>query len=560
MVEGAKKYISEIRNLTLSEINNDLEHKCGISSFFESLDELNYILDFDETIEQDKVEYGDFQTNQNLTDNIVQLINQNYNLQPDIIIEPTCGIGNFVLSALKFFNPNRIIAIEIFKPYVFETKLRLLDFFIDNADIEVPEITIIHKSIFDIDFDALDVSDCNSVLLLGNPPWVTNTELSKINSENLPEKSNFKKHNGLDAITGKGNFDISEYITLILLNKFSNVNGVFSFLIKNSVIKNLIHDQNTNNFRISEVSSFRINSTKEFSVSVESSVFNCRLNSTPSRTIREYDIYNNELIRNYGWIEQKFVSNLDDYNEQYDNECQITWRTGIKHDCSKVMELDLISDRRYRNKLNQEFELEDNLVYGLLKSSDLGGGVVDESRKYTIVTQKKVNEDTDYIKNDYPKTHNYLKKNKSYFDKRKSKIYEDKPDFSIFGIGNYSFKLYKVGISGLYKRTKFSLIMPINQKPTMLDDTCYFIGFDRFDFALITQKLLNKSDVQSFIKSIVFFDAKRPINKDILMRIDLLSIANSVDYRFFEDERIDENAWLEYQNTININQPLRLFN
>jgi len=49
--------------------------------------------------------------------------------------------------------------------------------------------------------------------------------------------------------------------------------------------------------------------------------------------------------------------------------------------------------------------------------------------------------------------------------------------FSIFDIGNYSFKPYKVAVSGLYKQTKFSLVEP-NGTVLVLDDTCYFIGFD----------------------------------------------------------------------------------
>ena len=55
----------------------------------------------------------------------------------------------------------------------------------------------------------------------------------------------------------------------------------------------------------------------------------------------------------------------------------------------------------------------------------------------------------------------------------------------------------------------------------MLDDTCYFIGFERLVFAQIAHYLLNLLPVQQLLKSIIFSDAKRAINKDILMRIDL---------------------------------------
>jgi len=73
----------------------------------------------------------------------------------------------------------------------------------------------------------------------------------------------------------------------------------------------------------------------------------------------------------------------------------------------------------------------------------------------------------------------------------------------------------------MYKRTTFSLVLPENDKPIMLDDTCYFIGFDNVETAQIAQKILNSDRVQAFLKAIIFPDAKRPITKDILMRIDL---------------------------------------
>ncbi|MCK5169474.1 MAG: SAM-dependent methyltransferase, partial [Bacteroidales bacterium] len=84
------------------------------------------------------------------------------------------------------------------------------------------------------------------------------------------------------------------------------------------------------------------------------------------------------------------------------------------------------------------------------------------------------------------------------FSKRKSSIYKGKPLFSIFGIGDYSFKPYKVGISGMYKTTTFSLIKPNVDKPIMLDDTCYFVGFDTLIEAEITRFLLNKQETQNF--------------------------------------------------------------
>ena len=65
----------------------------------------------------------------------------------------------------------------------------------------------------------------------------------------------------------------------------------------------------------------------------------------------------------------------------------------------------------------------------------------------------------------------------------------------------------------------------------MLDDTCYFLGFDNYNHALITTLLLNSKIVQNFIKSIAFLDSKRPYTKDILMRIDLLKVVENISFK-----------------------------
>lgn len=47
-------------------------------------------------------------------------------------------------------------------------------------------------------------------LILGNPPWTTNSKMGQIDGTNLPEKSNVDTLKGMDALTGKSNFDISK--------------------------------------------------------------------------------------------------------------------------------------------------------------------------------------------------------------------------------------------------------------------------------------------------------------------------------------------------------------
>ncbi|NLJ82816.1 MAG: hypothetical protein GX330_06800 [Bacteroidales bacterium] len=539
-----KDFLNKISSF--ENVNQKIFEAFGINTFFENdidfqrLKESVSNLAISSVEESDRAEYGDFQTNKELANKIAQQLAKR-NISPEIIIEPTCGKGNFIIASLSNFKTvKKVFGIEIYKPYVWETKFGILDFFLSNPNTYKPEITITHCSIFDFDFKSISKQfPTEKLLIIGNPPWVTNSKLGGLNSSNLPKKSNFKNQNGLDAITGKGNFDIAEYITLTLLDAFQTHNGYLALLVKNSVIKNIVFDQKDNKYRVGEIEKYCIDSKKEFNVSVEAALLYCQLNSKPSFESTEFDFYSLEKRLVFGWLNNKFVSNLTNYNKtkEIDGVCPFEWRQGIKHDCANIMELERVNGH-FVNKLSEEIKLEEDLIYGFLKSSDLKNTVIKNTRKHVIVTQTKVGQETSYIQHLYPDTYNYLKINISSFQARKSSIYNGKPQFSIFGIGDYSFKPYKVAISGLYKTYHFTLVLPQNNKPIMLDDTCYFIGFDKIEYAVYAIILLNSKTTEAFLKSITFSDAKRVFTKDLLMRLDLLSISKTITQKEIEKQII----------------------
>jgi hypothetical protein len=546
---------SNLKNIASFELANQKMYDAfGIIHFFdnnEELETLKEIISETQNIveEPDRAtEYGDFQTNLDLA-NKVALYLKAKDIRPEIVIEPTCGKGNFIIASLQNFNNiTRIFGVEIYKPYVWETKFNIINFFLENPNKFKPEISITHCNVFDYNFKniAKEYSK-NNILVIGNPPWVTNSKLGSLNSNNLPKKNNFKNHSGLDAMTGKGNFDIAEFITLMMIETFQNIEGNIALLVKNSVVKNILSDQINKKYPISELEKLCIDSKKEFNVSVEACLFSCNLNSESEFECNEFDFYSqNEFTtiqstqrkaKRFGWFDGKFVSNIDTYldTKGIDGESPFVWRQGLKHDCSSIMELDKVNEH-YVNGLKESVELEDGLVYGLLKSSDLKNTVINQTRKFTIVTQKKVGQETNYIKFDYPKTYQYLTEHIDNFSARKSSIYNNKPLFSIFGIGDYSFKPYKVAISGLYKTFHFTLILPQNDKPVMLDDTCYLIGFDKIEFAVYSLILLNSDTTVQLLQSITFSDAKRTFTKDVLMRIDLSELAKRIDKEYLQSE------------------------
>lgn len=174
----------------------------------------------------------------------------------------------------------------------------------------------------------------------------------------------------------------------------------------------------------------------------------------------------------------------------------------------------------------------------MIKSSGFKSCIINEQfKKNVIVTQKKIKEDTSYIKTLAPQTWKYLVENKESFDRRKSSIYQGAPDFSMFGIGDYSYSVYKVGVSGFYKKPLFSLLYNKEQlkHPVMVDDTSYFISFDNYNDAYVCMVLLNTNYVQDFLYSISFQDAKRPYTKKVLQRLDFKKVVESISVHKLEE-------------------------
>ena len=116
-------------------------------------------------------------------------------------------------------------------------------------------------------------------------------------------------------------------------------------------------------------------------------------------------------------------------------------------------------------------------------------------------------------------------RNANILDGRKSSIYANRPKFSVFGIGTYSFAPWKIAISGLYKRIRFTIVAPSDERPVMVDDTCYFVPCQSENEAKLLFELVSSVAATEFLKSLVFVDAKRPITIDVLRRLSFVELA-----------------------------------
>lgn len=472
-----------------------------------------------------KREFGDYQTPVDFCDQVCDyLVSSGIVGEPYAILEPTCGIGNFLQSASKKFPCKHVFGVEINAEYV------------DEARQSAPAATVINTNIFDFDARAMCKED--DILVIGNPPWATNSNLNY----NLPKKINFKGLRGIDAVTGSSNFDICEYIILQLLDQYRETNSTICMLCKTSVARNVILEIARNEVPYQKIQMLNFNSNKVFGISAAACVFIIKLSANPT--------YSNEVV-----CEVKNFDTLDSIDtlrvsegvlrstavvSDLEGKCQMVWRQGVKHDCGKVMELDRKGDTLF-NKLKSVVSIEPDLVYPLVKSSHFKKPVITEFSKSVIVTQRKPRQDTSYIQQDYPLTWAYLQKHIDQFNNRKSVIYANSPAFSMFGIGDYSYAPYKVGLSGFYKKPLFALLH--STKPVMTDDTTYFLPFDDYDTAYCMMLLLNSRPVQQFLLSIAFLDNKRPYTVKLLSRLDFKKCVNVVS--FDELKRTEDELLLD---------------
>ena len=465
----------------------------------------------------EKKEFGDFQTPESLAMRAVALIAKLFG-NPDYVVEPTSGIGGFLGAAANYWNGTTTYeGYEINKQYVETSRRRLA-----HLGVEVH-----HRDFFNEDWVFnLSKSGKPRVLVIGNPPWVTNSDLGQLGSSNLPKKTNFQGLRGFDARTGKANFDIAEWMLIRLIEALPPT-GAIAMLCKTMTARKVLkHFWRTDGGR-KDSYLFNIDAKAEFDVSVDACLFfTTGIKITERKATVHADLDLKSAKKRIGFIDGDLVSDIDCYetHRHLDGGSSIyTWRSGIKHDASKVMEF-TVEAGRLINGYGKALDIEHDFVFPLLKSSDLGNGRI-AIRKSVLVTQRHTGDDTSEIKSKAPKTWAYLMAHADALDGRKSSIYQNRPRFCVFGIGSYSFAPWKVCISGLYKKISFVLVGPSEGRPVMVDDTCYSIPCATKEEASLLYELLSSDEATAFLNSLIFSDSKRPITVDVLRRLSIVELA-----------------------------------
>ena len=473
-----------------------------------------------------KAEFGDFQTPLALARAVCRVLSR-HGVKPSCVLEPTCGTGSFLLAAIETFTTvSRAVGVEINPSYVSTARSLIREH--AHAD----KVEIVQADFFTTDWPALLGALEGSILVVGNPPWVTNAELGVLGSSNLPKKTNFQKHNGLDAMTGKSNFDISEWMLIHLLEWLNGRSAMLAVLCKTAVARKVLLYAWKNGISLKASELRGIDATESFGASVDACLLVCTL-APSSRNLESAVFAHLEDIDSRGVVgfrDGRLVADVEAY-EQWKHlqggGGPYRWRSGIKHDCIRVMEF-IREGGHYRNGLGELVELEDDYLYPMLKSSELANGLTKVPRRWMLVTQRAVGEETTGIKTRAPRTWDYLLSHADRLDSRISSVYRKRPRFSVFGVGDYSFAPWKVAISGFYKKLRFSEVGSFKGKPIVLDDTSNFIACRTKKEAHYIASLLNCQISQEFYSAFAFWDNKRPITIDMLRRLDLVALASEL--------------------------------
>jgi len=370
------------------------------------------------------------------------------------------------------------------------------------------------------------------LLVVGNPPWITNSELGALKSNNVPSKSNIKRLRGIDALTGEANFDIAEYVWIKLIKELAWARPTIALLCKTTVARNVLRFASDTRLPISGAAIYRIDAKRWFDAAADACLF--RLEAGGSECSYAAKVYSSlealEPETVLSIVNGSLIANAEAYRKFsfFDGQCFLEWRQGLKHDLAAIMELTEASGA-LRNKRDEIVEIENDFVYPLLKSSDLHGQDDPLPRYRVIITQKHLGDETSDLAGKAPRLWSYLNRHLQAFRSRQSSIYQGRPDFAIFGIGDYSFSSFKLAVSGLYKNIRFRVLRPFDGKPVMLDDTCYFVQCESLQQACALAQLLNHDVTLTFLDSVVFKDSKRPLTKRVLQRLDIEAILNHVD-------------------------------
>ena len=396
--------------------------------------------------------------------------------------------------------------------------------------------------------------DCTHIV--GNPPWIKWDALSteykkKLDSLCLHHYKMFS-HKGMKASLGYAHDDISILFSYIVLDKYLIQEGTLSFVLKQTLFKSIAGDQfrkfliekKKESIPIQCVCVHDMLAVNPFGQGQETSVVTLTKNRSTKYPI-PYHIWKkttkkrlseNDTAQQIYEMCTKWEQ--DAYPDPTNNIHTAPWitipkglpiprlsgienhytpRHGVVNDLNGLFLVDVIKKindsvvevKNQGDKGKKKIKviqqcIEHNMIFPLLKPKDIRKWGI-YTHQYMLVPQKKAGENNVIeMQTHYPKTYQFFVSFQKELATRKSKWFYggDKPFYSLFGIGEYTFQKYKVVWCCMSYQPFFSVVSEakdpfIGVKTYIPDNTIGYISVDTEQEAHYICALLNAQKTEA---------------------------------------------------------------
>lgn len=337
------------------------------------------------------------------------------------VIDSAAGSGHFLISLAEQYPDIDFYGVEKHSGVYQKSKRKLQQF---------PNI---HYFCGDILTDTFPIPRCD--LYLGNPPFINFTDLEKEYRERIRPlwQKYLKLQGGFSLLLGHSRADISQLIFQKTLEDYLNPGAQLGVILPDSL---LWGDASMGGFQ----------KTQGFSIKL--------IKETPDQNAFDGTNRNSFYVVGKKGEETQFPVTFIRKNgkTEYINREEGKWRIGKKE--TSLLPGHWKGHYRARQGINtlgankifffkEKPDLEDDLLYPLLRSSDLYRWGSNPQSWCLVPYRDGELLDIEILEEDYPETWKYLQNHKSLLKARKSR-FAQKHWHALFGIGPYSFAPYRV--------------------------------------------------------------------------------------------------------------------
>jgi methylase of polypeptide subunit release factors len=399
--------------------------------------------------------------------------------------------------------------------------------------------------------------------IAGNPPWINWENLPegyRQETKQLWFDHGLFVHSGMDTILGKGKKDISMLMTYVAADSYLKDGGRFGFVITQSVFKTSGAGQGFRRFVTRRKRPLAVIFVDDFS---EMQLFEGATNRTavfimrkgqPTKYPVQYAYWRKlEGGRKGGFDYDATLQEVTSKTKRMafiadpvnSGDATSSWLTGsplaikavkkllgrsdydahegvnsgganavywfeILHDSgSGTVKARNITEGAKRKIESVQVPLEKDLLYPLLRGRDIGRWRAEPSASLLFVQdpEKRRGIDESVMEKQYRKAYEWLVQNRQTLLKRSSQsvrsLMKQHAFYSIFGVGPYTVKRWKVGWPEVGNELEAAVITPRGGKPTLSDHTIVEVVADNEDEAYFIAGVVNSTPFRFGVASYI---------------------------------------------------------